>query len=123
MDYTTKDVFPEHLRSDDKPYIDVSRLIRERNEKKEKVRKLYKKILSKCHKDILQANSKDMVDIIFDVPQFIYTEPDYKCSECIEFIQKKLRKSMMDTLILSSKSIFVTWHNIEINKKIYDSSN
>lgn len=119
--FSIDDVYPQNLKTENRPSIDMNKIIRENNEKKEKIKKIYKKMLSQCYTEITDANKNDLTDIIYDIPQFIYTEPNYNCRDCIEFIQSKLMKMMIDTYILSERSIFISWHNIELNKKMYKS--
>lgn len=97
--------------------FNIDNLINERAEKKQKVIEQYKKLFHICLKKIKMANKLNKTDIIYDIPDAIYMYPDYSIHDCMEYINSRLHKLYMETCILSYKSIFITWINIEYNKK------
>lgn len=115
----TESLFPNESRLNTSlPYIDSNELIEERKTKEHMIKNIYKKMLTHCINKIKTANSLDFTDIIYEVPIMVYMYPKYNSIDCLEYIEKKLRKSDIDTLILNQNNIFVTWLNVERNKKI-----
>ena len=96
--------------------FNINNFIAKKEEKKKKLEEIYKKVFRMCLKKINTANKIDQVDIIYDVPDNIFRNPDYDTYECLQFLQKRLRKLFLDALILSNKSIFISWINIESNR-------
>ena len=79
---------------------------------------LYRKYLADCISQIENCNDHDITDIIYTVPTNILTHEKYDRFDCLEYIESKLRKKYLDTYIVSDTQIFVSWVNIEINKKM-----
>lgn len=98
----------------------VDNLINEREERKKKVIEQYKKLFYLCLKKIKMANKLNKTDIIFDIPDAIFMFPEYSIIDCMKYINEKLQKLYMETLILSDKTIFITWKDIDKNKKLFD---
>lgn len=91
-------------------------LIKAKNVKKEKLIDTYLIYYNRCTERIESANSKDKMDIFFDIPEVIPECPNYNSFECLLFIEKKLRSQKLDTFIMNNKTIFITWKYIEENK-------
>lgn len=107
----------------DKGYVDfnVDHLLQEQQERKEKIKNEYKRIFNLCLKKIKLANKLDQKDILFDVPESVFMHTKYDPLECLLFIQERLRKLFLDTFIISINQIFISWNNVESNKKEKDS--
>lgn len=109
---------PETRLGDNIEYFDADELINENKKKKLEIHKTYRKMLNQCYDDIKYQNSLEKYDTIFSVPEFIFMIPNYNSKECLEYLEKKLRRHYIDTYIISETEIFVSWFNIEKNKEI-----
>ena len=69
-----------------------------------------------CLNKIDLANSIHKIDIIYEIPASVYRCVEYESVECLAYLEERLRKLYMDTLILSGTSIFISWSNVEGNK-------
>lgn len=92
-------------------------LIKTRNEKRKKLLEEYQNIYRVCLEKIKKQDPLFITDIIFEVPDIIYSNADYKSENCLEYIEKKLNDMYIDTYRLSSNSIFITWKFIELHKE------
>lgn len=99
--------------------LSIDELINERDIKKNKAVVYYEKTYNmalKKIKDINRINST--TDIIYDVVEAKYGCREYDPLECLNYIEERLRGTYyMDTLKLSNKSLFISWKNIEDNRK------
>ena len=80
----------------------------------------YKKIFNLVLNKITIADDTNNTSIIYEVTDAIFSCPEYKSLECLNYIENRLRKMYMDTFKISEKSIFICWKNIEENKKQAD---
>uniref|UniRef100_A0A6C0ABZ1 Uncharacterized protein n=1 Tax=viral metagenome TaxID=1070528 RepID=A0A6C0ABZ1_9ZZZZ len=98
--------------------FDTDKLIKERENREKKLKTVYKKLLGTCLHKIQILNDRDETDMVYNVPQIYYGFSKYEPFDCLTYIEKKLRKKYLDTYILSETKIFISWKNIEENKKI-----
>ena len=101
------------------PNLSVDGLLSRKEERKRKTIESYKKVYNMVLNKISTSNKiNDTTEIIYDVPESIFGCKDYTSTTCLEYIESKLRNIyFMDTLKLSHKSIFISWKNIEDNRK------
>ena len=102
----------EETNEKNKVDFSIEKLKNVRKDKEKKILDNYKKIFHICLDKINDANKMNQSDIIFNVPVAIFRLPDYNSIECLQYIEKKLRELKIDTLIISNKSIFISWANI-----------
>jgi hypothetical protein len=95
----------------------IDSLINEREERKKKVIAQYKKTFHRCLIKIKIANKLNKTDIIFNIPDGVFMMPEYSMTECMSYLRQKLGCLYMETYVLSTKSLFITWINIENNRK------
>lgn len=97
----------------------VDSLLKRKEERKRKTIDSYRKVYHMILNKISSANKvNDTTEIIYDVPEAIFGCKDYSSTDCLEYIENKLRNVyFMDTLKLSGRSIFISWKNIEDNRK------
>lgn len=100
----------KHVRN--KINFNIDRLVNLREERKKKVLIQYERIFNMCLNKINLANNLNKVEIVYDVPEAIYGSFDYNSNDCLEYIDDKLKKLKLDTLILDNKSIYVSWENL-----------
>jgi len=100
----------------EKNNFSVDKLINVREKRKNKIVKEYKKKYIQCCKNIEELNNLNTYCTTVVVPIAVYDCPDYKPEDCIKYIENKLKKYYMDILVLSNKSIFISWDNIKENR-------
>lgn len=100
----------KHVRN--KINFNIDRLVNLREERKKKVLIQYERIFNMCLNKINLANNLNKVEIVYDVPEAIYGSFDYNSNDCLEYIDDRLKKLKLDTLILDNKSIYVSWENL-----------
>lgn len=92
--------------------FNVEQLRTVREEFKQRVINLYKKQFKRCLDKITEVNKKCITDMIFDPPQFIFGEDQYNLVNCAYFIDKRLQKLGMETIILPGARIYVSWEHL-----------
>lgn len=98
--------------------FDLSKLINKKKDREKRAVLEYKKKFNMILNKIDISHGLDKTDLIYTVDIQVFKCPEYNSMKCLEFIEEKLRKMYMDTLILSdNKSIFISWLNIEDNKE------
>jgi hypothetical protein len=100
-------------------YIDnINNLIKSRKHRRKQLLHEYNKLFDRCIERINIANKMNKTDICFDIPEYILGCNDYIVSECLDFIQNKLRSLYIDTLKITNNSLFISWMYIELNREI-----
>jgi hypothetical protein len=92
-------------------------LIKSRLDKREKKLNTFLRHYGRCFENIKMLNNSNKTDAIFAVPDI---EPDchgYHPTECVEFIENKLKEKFMNIYRMNYKTIFITWKYIEFNKE------
>jgi hypothetical protein len=80
-----------------------------------------RKKLQECHEDAYKScirsirliNNSALTDMVFTVSSYVPDCVDYNPYICLKYIKKKLGEQFIDTTILSTTEIFITWHNLE----------
>ncbi len=54
-------------------------------------------------------------DIIYKIPVLKLNDPDYNCTDCLDFINEKMEQSGFHTLKINKHIIFISWKYIEVN--------
>ena len=117
-------IFPKSVRSDKSlPYFNSDELFIERHKKVINLHILYRQLLSQCIDNIKDNNDMDITDMIFQVPLYMHMQQKYNSMHCLQYIESKLRKQYLDTLIISKKEMFISWLNVEKNKEIDNAMN
>jgi hypothetical protein len=101
--------------------FDSSILLKNKELIEKKLEKCYMKYFVSCCDKIKVANEHGIVDIFFQVSDFIPEITEYKPLNCLLFIQNKLNLQSIDTHIYSNNTLFITWSNLEskISKKFF----
>ncbi len=86
-----------------------SELLKIREDKINKLYARYNSYYKLCVEKIKNTNNKHRTDIIYRVPVIIFGEPDYKASECLEFIKHKLDKEEFITMKINNTALFISW--------------
>lgn len=74
----------------------------------------YKLIFKSCIALIKKSISDNQTDILFTVSSTIPNCPDYDPNECLKYISNKIIKNKLNTYIIDSNNIFITWKNIKL---------
>lgn len=93
--------------------FDSKTLLQKSQRQRQKLLKWYVKMFNVCSQKITQANTFGITDILFEVINFIPECPEYKPLECIKFIEMKLNDQHINTYIVSTTQIFITWADLE----------
>lgn len=103
--------------------FNIDRLIKLREERKQKIFIQYDKIFNMCLNRITLANNLNKTEIVYEVPEAIYGHFDYNIHDCIQYLENKLKDMDLDTLILNNRTIYVSWLNLEENRKKLSKNN
>lgn len=97
----------------------VDSLLKRKEDRKRKTIENYRKVYHMVLNKISTVNKiNDTTELIYDVPEAIFGCKDYNSTDCLEYVENKLRNLYhMDTLKLTNKSIFISWKHIEDNRK------
>lgn len=118
---TSLSVFSLSKNKENENYVtQIDNLINTRKQKRKKLLSEYNKLFSRCVERIQIADTLNQTEICFQIPSAIINCNDYNSTECLEFIENKLRDLDIDTLKVTSNSIFITWIYIELNKEMKD---
>jgi len=96
--------------------FNIDKLVKLREERKRKILIQYEKVFNMCLKKINLANNMNKTEIVYDVPEAIYGHFDYVVIDCLEYINSKLKIMDLDTILLSEKSIYISWLYLEENR-------
>lgn len=97
--------------------FNIDRLIKLREERKNKILIQYEKIFKMCLNKVNLANDMNKTEIVYDVPDGIYGHYDYNPVDCLLYIEGKLKNMFFDTLVLNNKTIFISWANLGDNRE------
>lgn len=94
----------------------IDYVIKMKKKKREKLLETYIRHYNDCLEKIMMTTSRDINDLIYQVPQNVADCCGYNPVDCLEFISNKLKQQYMDTYIINSISIFITWEYAEVNR-------
>lgn len=103
--------------------FDLHKMLETPKIKQEQANAFYKKRFDMILNKIGNAHNFNMTSIICDVPPIVFRCPMYNPQACLDYIEDRLRKLYMDTLILGDRSVFISWVNIEENEKLQNDDN
>lgn len=93
----------------------VTQILKKKEQKRLLLFEKYDYLYNVCLEKISNANSAGMTDIIYSIPLFILSVPDYDSEMCIEYISEKLIHVGFNTDIISKTQLFITWIYLEFN--------
>lgn len=108
---------PQENKIKNKINFNIDRLIKLREERKQKIFIQYDKIFNMCLNKINLANNLNKTETMYEVPEVIYGYFDYNSFACLHYIEDKLRNMNMDTILYNEKTIYISWLNLEENIK------
>ena len=98
--------------------VQIDNLLTERKNRRKRLLTEYDRLFETCFQRILTADKMGITEICFDVPKHILGCNEYILSECMQFLENKLRSLDIDTLRITNNSLFISWLFIELNKEI-----
>jgi len=110
-------IYGQQAQSEKKVQFSVDRLIKLREERKAKLYAEYKKQLNICLNRINTANNLNRTEVMYDVPDGLYGHSDYVPGDCLAYIKNKIKGMKLDVVVLSDRSILISWLHLEANLK------
>lgn len=86
-------------------------------EKRKKLRDWLVNMYNLCSKKIKDADDVGLTDIVFELPDLIMENSQYKHLDAINYIMKNLREEQIDVLKINNKKLFISWKYLELNKE------
>ena len=86
-------------------------------EKRKKLRDWLVNMYNICCRKIKDADDIGLTDIVFELPDIIIENSQYKHSDAINYIINNLRNEQIDVLKINNKKIFISWKYLELNKE------
>lgn len=97
-------------------------LLKNIKKKRQDIRNMYVNCYNLCCEQIKEADSIGLTDIIFELPTAMFIgNNDCKDIDIIKYINENLMKQKLNTYILNTRKLFITWKFIELNKEIFKS--
>jgi len=94
-------------------------LLKNINKKKQNIKNTCVNCYNLCCEQIKEADNLGLTDLIFELPTSMFIgNNDCSDIEIIEYINDNLIKQKLNTYILNSHKLFITWKFIELNKQI-----
>jgi len=113
------DTILNHKRKGIEHSFNIEKLINVHEKKRKMALKEYEIQYQLCLKNIEEIGELGKKDLIYTVPCLtIYHCPNYTTTECIAYIEKRLRDMCFETLtLINDESLFITWFNLAENIK------
>lgn len=102
------------IENNEQEMFNINDLFEVKNNIIHKLYTCYNKYYEYCIEKIKSSNKLKKTDIIFSVPSIIFANNDYSSKDCITFIENKLKKMKFDTLVVDSRTLFVSWKYVEL---------
>ena len=101
-------IFPKNVRPDTSlPYFNSEELFIERHKKVINLHILYRQLLSQCIDNIRDNNDMDITDMIFPVPLYMHMQPKYNSTDCLQYIESKLRKQFRYAYYIKKRNFYI----------------
>jgi len=102
-------LFPEEVESKGK--ISIDELYEKNHQRDLKQLSVFNKILARVHKRIkvTARNKTREKHVWFIVPDFLFGEPVYDCSDCIAYIVSKLADNGFRVKYVHPNTLFISW--------------
>lgn len=102
----------EQRKPKQKHILDINKIKKNMEYAKKLIADEYKKKYIICVNRINLANDMGKTNIIYSIYNEITMVRNFKCKDCVEYINKKLLKKKFNTCILSDTSLLISWKNI-----------
>lgn len=92
--------------------VNIDELFEKNQQKDLKQLSIFNKILNRIHKRIQHTGkSKGEKFIFYQVPEYLFGEPQYKQGDCIGFLVVKLEENGFEVKYMHPNTLFITWKN------------
>ena len=92
--------------------VNIDELFEKNQQKDLKQLSIFNKILNRIHKRIQHTGkSKGEKFIFYQVPEYLFGEPQYKQGDCIGFLVIKLEENGFEVKYMHPNTLFITWKN------------
>jgi len=109
---------PKLLNGEPQKNFNSNELLKNIYEKRKKMRDWLVNTYNLCCGKIKDADDVGLTDIIFELPDIIMENSQYRHSDAIDYIIKNLRQEQIDVLKINNKKIFISWKYLELNKEL-----
>lgn len=109
---------PKLLNGEPQKNFNSNDLLKNIYEKRKKMRDWLVNTYNLCCQKIKDADDIGLTDIIFELPDLIMENSQYRHSDAINYIIKNLREEQIDILKINNKKIFISWKYLELNKEL-----
>lgn len=94
-------------------------LLKNIKKKRQKLRNTLVNTYNLCCEKIKEADSIGLTDLIFELPELMFLSfNECRDIDIINYISINLRKQKLNTYVVNSKKLFITWKFLELNKEI-----
>lgn len=92
--------------------VNIDELFEKNQQKDLKQLSIFNKILNRIHKRIQHTGKmKGEKFIFYQVPEYLFGEPQYKQGDCIGFLVVKLEENGFEVKYMHPNTLFITWKN------------
>jgi hypothetical protein len=112
---TVDNVYERRKSKKNKTVLNIDKIKKNIELKKNMAKSEYKKKFKICVNKINMANDIGKTNIIYVVNNDVFLVSNFKCIDCIKYINNKLIKNKFKTCILSDNSILISWSDIYKN--------
>jgi hypothetical protein len=96
--------------------LNIRDIQRELFEKKVKKLYAYDRVLEKCHKKIIENVKRDILQMFFVVPEFVFEIPSYDIKICTVYLIKNLRENGFYVKYYYPKFLYISWDPAQLEK-------
>lgn len=96
--------------------LNIREIQREIQEKKIKKLYAYDSVLEKCHKKIIENVRKDILQMFFLIPEFVFEIPSYDIKICTVYLIKNLRENGFYVKYYYPKFLYISWDPAQLEK-------
>lgn len=89
--------------------LNISELVKRREDTREYWKKKYNIILEDCHKKIKYYARHNYTNCFFEVPESRFGLPVYDIYECLHYIIMKLKRNGFELQVIGNKIISIDW--------------
>jgi hypothetical protein len=103
------------------PMFSLQKLIDKRIKIDQELEDIYTEIFETCLNQINVASDYDLTETLFE-PPLRTRSTNYRLTDCLELISKRLEKLYIDSTIIVTGKLYISWKNIIENKKKAESA-
>lgn len=77
--------------------VTASELVKKQKKKEDEKKKIYEKIYERVIKKIKMASDLNFFQCSYEIPELLLGVPIYNINDCMEYVEKKLKKNEFKT--------------------------